>query len=136
MLLAIKKTWTSILTAIPIIIGVLLLIEILNPLLEKLYPKVFTGNLLLDPVLGALAGSLSFGIPVISYVTGGELLKLGVSLLAVTAFILSWSSVGIVTLPIESSCMGKKFAIARNSINFITSIIISILVLLTINALK
>jgi len=75
-----------------------------------------------------LAGSISFGIPVTSYIIGGELLKEGVSLLAVTAFILAWSTVGIAMLPLEISFLGKKFAIIRNVINFIFAIVIAVLV--------
>ena len=113
-------------------IGILLLISVLNPLFQKFYPIIFTGNYLIDPLIGAIAGSISFGIPIVSYVTGGELLKQGVSLLAITAFILSWSSVGIMMLPLEISILGKKFAIARNALNFVSSVIIAILTILTL----
>jgi hypothetical protein len=130
--IAFKKTFQSIKTALPIIIGILMLISILSPLLEKHYAKIFTGNYFLDPLIGAVVGSVSFGIPVVSYVTGGELLKNGVSLLAVTAFILAWSTVGIMMLPLEISNFGKKFAILRNSLNFISSIVIAILTIITL----
>jgi hypothetical protein len=118
--------------SLPMIVGILMLISILNPILEKYYSKIFTGNYFFDPLIGAIAGSVSFGIPIASYVTGGELLKEGVSLLAVTAFILSWSTVGIIILPLEIANLGKKFAILRNSLNFITSIIIAILTIITL----
>jgi hypothetical protein len=129
---ALDKTLNSVLISFPIIIGVLMLINFVNPFLQKFYPKIFTGNYFLDPFLGAVAGSVSFGIPIISYVTGGELLKEGVSLLAVTAFILSWSTVGVAMLPLEAANLGKRFAILRNAINFVASIAIAILVVLTL----
>lgn len=127
-----QKTLKNIKTVLPLIIGILMLISILNPLLQKYYLKIFTGNYFIDPLIGAIAGSVSFGIPVASYVTGGELLKDGVSLLAVTAFILAWSTVGTMFLPLEISNIGKKFAIYRNSLNFISSIIIAILTIITL----
>jgi len=43
-----------------------------------------------SPLIDTLIGTLSAGHPMISYVLSGELLKQGVSLYAVTAFILSW----------------------------------------------
>lgn len=129
---ALGKTLDSIVVSLPIIMGVLMLINFINPFLQKFYPKIFTGNYFLDPLLGAVAGSFSFGMPIISYVTGGELLKQGVSLLAVAAFILSWSTVGVAMLPLEAANLGKRFAILRNSLNFITSIAIAILVILTL----
>ena len=127
------KTLNSLKTSLPIIIGILMLINILDPMLQKFYPIIFTGNYIIDPLIGAIAGSLSFGIPVVSYVTGGELLKHGVTLLAVTSFILTWSTVGVVMLPLEITHLGKKFAIYRNLFNLITSIIISIITILILN---
>lgn len=129
---ALIKTFQNIKMSTPIVIGVLMLVNIINPLIQSYYPKIFTGNYFIDPLLGAIGGTLTFGIPVASYVTGGELLKEGVSLLAVTAFILSWSTVYFVMLPLEISYLGKKFAILRNVLNFITSIIIAILTVLTL----
>jgi hypothetical protein len=133
---AIIKTFNSFFSvSLPVIIGVLMLISLINPVFEKLYPVIFTGNYFTDPLIGTAFGTISFGIPVISYVTGGELLKQGVSLLAVTAFILSWSSVGTAMLPLEIMHLGKKFAIMRNSLNIAFSIIIAILTVLTLQLL-
>jgi hypothetical protein len=133
---AFYKTIRIIRIALPTIVGVLLFVSILSPLFQKYYPLIFTGNYILDPLIGAVAGSISFGIPIVSYVTGGELIARGVSLLAVTAFIISWSSVGIMMLPLEISNLGRKFAIVRNSLNFAASIIIAILTVLTIDILR
>ncbi|MBU4216620.1 hypothetical protein L6270_00525 [Candidatus Parcubacteria bacterium] len=133
---ALQKTVKNIKTALPIVVGVLMLFSLLNPLLEGLYLKIFTGDYFIDPLIGAIAGSISFGIPIASYVAGGELLRTGVSLLAVTAFILTWATVGMVMLPLEISIFGKRFAFVRNSLNFLSSIIIAILTVLTMNILK
>ncbi|MEI8344084.1 MAG: hypothetical protein WCF93_04000 [Candidatus Moraniibacteriota bacterium] len=124
---AFKKVLENIKISLPILIGVLLLLNLLQPLFEKYYSWIFTGNLIIDPLIGAVAGSLSFGIPVVSYLTGGELIKQGVTLLAVTAFIFSWTTVGIPMIPLESENLGKRFAIVRNGFNFIFSIFIAIL---------
>ena len=129
---ALLKTINNIKTSIPITLGVLMMVSLLNPLFQKYYPQIFTGNYFIDPLIGAVAGSFSFGIPIAAYVTGGELLKEGVSLLAVTAFILSWSTVYITLMPLEITTIGKKFAVLRNSLNFITSIIIAILTIITL----
>jgi len=133
---AANKTLQMFKTAFPVIIAVLLLISLLNPLLEKFYPQVFTGNYFVDPLVGAIVGSISFGIPVASYILGGELLKKGVSLLAIAAFLLSWSSVSIVMLPIEIASLGKKFAIVRNCWSFLTAIIIAILTIVTLKIIQ
>lgn len=136
MKIAVTKTINNIKTALPIVVGVLMLVNFVNPLLQNYYTKIFTGNYFIDPFIGAMLGSISFGIPVISYVTGGELIKEGVSLLAVTAFILTWSTVGIVMLPLEIASLGKKFAVLRNSFNFVIAIIIAVLTVLTLRLIQ
>ena len=115
---------------IPILVGVLLLANLLNNLLQKYYDSLFTGNYLKDTLVGALAGSFSFGMALTSYVVGGEFLQKGVSLLAVTAFIMTWTTVGVIMLPLEAKFLGRKFAIWRNVLNFIFAIVISILTVL------
>ncbi len=132
---SLQKTLKNIKTSIPIIIGVLLLVNLANPLFGNIYNKIFTGNYFLDPLIGAISGSISFGIPLTSYIAGGELIKGGVSLLAVTAFILAWTTVGIAMLPLEISFLGKKFALWRNFINFIFAIIIAIMTIATLKIL-
>lgn len=136
MKVALNKTIGNIKAALPIVVGILLLISLLNPLFEKYYAKIFTGNYLLDPFIGAIAGSLSFGVPIASYVTGGELLKGGVSLLAVVAFIFSWTTVGIPMLPLEAVHLGKKFALWRNAINFAGAILVAILTITTLKIIQ
>lgn len=113
--------------------GILLLISMINVLSNGTYSNIFTGSKFLDPLIGALAGSLSFGIPITSYVVGGELRTQGVGLLAVTAFILSWTTVGVAMLPLEAKFFGFKFALYRNIINFVFSIIVAILTVTTLN---
>jgi len=61
-----------------------------------------------------------------SYIIGGELLKNGVSLVAVLAFIVSWVTVGTVQLPAESLMLGRKFALLRNGISLIMAIAIAV----------
>ena len=124
---ALRKVLKNMEISLPILVGVLLLLNLLQPLFEKYYSKIFTGNWIVDPLIGAMAGSFSFGIPVVSYLTGGELMKQGVSLLAVTAFVFSWTTVGIPMIPLESQALGRKFAIVRNGFNFVFSVVIAIL---------
>ena len=130
---AIKKTIASYKQAIPIMFSILLLVNLINPLFKDIYPKIFSGNYITDPIIGALLGSISFGIPITSYVVGGELIALGISLLAVTAFIMTWTTVGIAMLPLEAKFLGKRFAVIRNSLNFVFSIIIAALTVFLLN---
>ncbi len=133
---ALLKTLSNLKIALPMIGGIFLLVNLVNPLFTGLYNKLFTGNFIIDPLAGAMAGSISFGIPLTSYVIGGELLKQGVSLIAITAFLLTWSTVGVVMLPLEAKYLGRRFAVIRNAVNFLMSIIIAIITVISVNLLN
>lgn len=87
---------------------------------------------LTDGLTGALFGSISTGNPLISYVLGGELLDQGFSLIAVTAFIVSWVTVGSIQLPAEILTFGRRFALVRNIVSFFFAMIIAWLTILTL----
>lgn len=113
-------------TSIPILVGILMLLSLLEMVFDQYYTKIFTGNWLLDPLVGTLVGSISVGVPVASYVIGGELLKQGITLIAVTAFVFSWTTVGVMLMPLEMKTLGKRFTLVRNGLNFVFSIVIAI----------
>lgn len=128
------KALNSLKQVVPIILGVIMLVSLSIAIIPKsFYRDIFTGNQILDPLLGAIFGSIAMGNPIISYIIGGELLEQGVSLLAITAFVLAWVSVGVVQLPAESLMLGKKFAITRNVISFLIALIIAVLVVFTLS---
>ena len=122
-------------STLPMLLSIVLLIGIFKTFVtSEMISTVFTGNLLTDPLLGAGIGSVSAGNPITSYIIGGELINEGVSLIAVTAFMVSWVTVGFIQFPAEAKILGKKFAIIRNLLNFIFSIIISLATVLTLEA--
>jgi len=129
---AIFKSVDTMKGSLPIMFSILLLINLFNLFGKDYYSKIFSGNLISDSFIGAIAGSFSFGIPITSYIVGGELLKEGISLIAITAFIMTWTTVGVAMLPLESKYLGKRFAITRNLVNFIFSIIIAVLTVVTL----
>jgi uncharacterized membrane protein YraQ (UPF0718 family) len=130
---ALAKTARGFGQMIPIMLGVILLISLASALApEGFHSYFFTGNVLLDSVAGASAGSVAVGNPITSYIIAGELLARGVSLVAVTAFILAWVTVGVVQFQAESMILGRRFAVKRNVVSFFTSIVIACLVVLTL----
>jgi len=123
--------------ALPMILGTILLISLISALVPKtFYTTVFSKNMLLDSLIGGIIGSISAGNPITSYIFGGEMLNQGIGLLAVTAFIVSWVTVGLIQLPAESVILGKKFAILRNITAFILSIFVAIATVLIMGAIK
>lgn len=120
----------------PVVLGIFMLVSLLfTAVPKKFYLGVFTENNILDSFLGALFGSVAVGNPVVSYVIGGELLSQGITLVAVTAFILSWITVGIFQLPVEAMTLGKRFAFLRNALSFLTALVIAILTVITLSFL-
>ncbi len=125
------KTARALWKMFPIILGTILLVSLISVLIPKnFYLKIFTGNSFFDSFLGSLIGSISAGTPMVSYILGGELLKQGVSFLAVTAFLVAWVTVGIIQLPAEMMILGKKFALLRNLSAFILAMIVAIITIL------
>jgi len=119
--------------SLPILMGVLMFLALVDTLIPKqAYRLMFPGNWFLDPLMGAVVGSISGGNPLRSYIIGGELRQEGVSMLAITAFIVSWVTVGIIQLPAEGLLLGKRFAIVRNVVSFCMSIVIAMVTVLTL----
>ncbi len=120
--------------ALPILLGVILLISLISTIIPKEYlSSIFNHNIWVNTLIATGLGSILAGNPINSYVLGGEFLSLGISLIAITAFLISWVTVGIVQLPAEIMMLGKKFAITRNILSFVFSIIIALLVVLVLN---
>jgi uncharacterized membrane protein YraQ (UPF0718 family) len=123
--------------ALPILLGVVLLLGLFRAFVSKQWiSSVFTGHLLKDTVTAGAIGSISAGNPITSYIIGGELLKDGVSLLAVTSFIVTWVTVGIVQLPAEATILGRRFAITRNILSFVLAILVSIATVTTVSIMQ
>ena len=123
---AIGKAGKGFSKTIPMILGTILLVSLASLIPSSFYLKIFQGTLL-DPIIGAIIGSISAGNPITSYIFGGEMIKQGVGLMAVTAFIVSWVTVGTIQFPAESMILGKRFALIRNLLSFISAIIIGAL---------
>jgi len=131
-----KKAGRSLYNSSPILFGVILLIGLINVAVPKsIYGKIFSKNIVIDLFLGSFIGSILAGNPTTSYILGGEFLKQGVSLLAVTSFLVAWVTVGIVQLPAESVLLGKRFAIWRNITAFFLSIVVAIITVMLLRIL-
>jgi uncharacterized membrane protein YraQ (UPF0718 family) len=131
------RAFKSLGTAIPTLLGVVLLLGLFLACVSKQFiASVFTGELFHDTVIGSAIGSIAAGNPISSYIIGGELMKGGVSLFAITAFIVTWVTVSIVQFPAEAAFLGKRFAVIRNSLGFILAIFVSIATVTTLTVLQ
>lgn len=128
------QTLNAVKMSFPTLVGILLLTSFMITVIpDTLYTQVFFGNNVIDAFVGAIAGSIAAGNPMTSYIIGGELVNNDVSMIAVTAFILTWVTVGTIQLPAEIVMMGKRFAVARNVVSFASAIVVSFLVAITLS---
>ena len=124
-------------TALPVMLGIILILGLFRTFISKeMILSVFTENTFQSTVMGAFIGSIFTGNPVTSYIIGGELIKEDVSLIAITSFIVSWVTVGIIQLPAEVEILGRRFAFARNILSFILSILVSIATVKTLMVIQ
>jgi hypothetical protein len=134
---SLKKTVRGFFSLLPIVLGMLLVTSLAMTLFAgHITGALFGHGFLVDTVIGALIGSVALGHPSASYILGGELLAAGVELGAVTAFLVTWVTVGITHLPAESLLLGRRFAVLRNVIAFVAALAIAGLVPLTLRFLS
>ena len=131
--LTLKKTAGGFWRLLPVLVGVLLLASLVVQVIPRLiHMGLFGHDDVTDSVVSALIASLSTGQPVVSYVLAGELQKAGIGLVAVTAFITAWVTVGIIPLPAEAVMLGWRFSLWRNLIAFLLSLLIAWLTVVTL----
>ena len=132
-----QKSALSFFAMAPLLLGVIGLVGLFQVLVTpKMLASLFRGNPLADTLIGTLTGALAAGNPVVSYLLGGELLAQGISLYAVTAFILSWVTLGFIQLPAEIEVFGGRFTLYRNILAFVFTMLIAVLTTLTLQALS
>ena len=134
---ALAGSLKSLYTILPMLFAVIGLIGLFQAMVTpKMLHAVFNGGVLHDTLAGTLAGGVSVGQPFFSYIIGGELLKEGISLYAVTAFILAWVTLGIVQLPLEWALFDGRFAIVRNLLSLLFALLIAFATVATLGTLS
>lgn len=133
---ALKKSALGFWAMTPLLIGVIGLVGLFQTLVTpRMLSSLFRGNAVVDTLIGTFAGSVASGNAVVSYLLGGELLAQGISLNAVSAFILSWVTLGFVHLPAEAEALGFSFTLYRNILAVIFTMIIAVMTSFTVQAL-
>ncbi len=113
---------------LPVMVGVIMLVGLFQAFVSRHWvASLFTGQPLFDAFFGAIFGSVLTGNPVNSYVIGKGLLDVSAGLAGITAFILTWVTVGLIQLPAEITAVGTRFALIRAGVVFALSIPISCL---------
>ena len=131
-----QKSALSFLALSPLLLGIIGLVGLFQVLVTpKMLAALFKGNGVIDTLIGTLAGATAAGNAVVSYLLGGELLKQGISLYAVSAFVISWVTLGLTQLPAEVEVFGGRFTLYRNILAFVFTMLIATLTTLTVQVL-
>ncbi|MEN8191045.1 MAG: permease [Thermodesulfobacteriota bacterium] len=127
-----KKSALSFLAMTPLLLGVIGLVGLFQTqVTPAMLASLFQGIPMVDTLIGTLAGATAAGNPLVSYLVGGELLEQGVSRYAVSAFILSWVTLGFIQLPVEVEVFGRRFTVLRNLLAFGFTMLIAVATTLT-----
>ena len=135
--LALAGSIKSLYTILPMLFAVIGLIGLFHATVTpEMIHTLFNGAPLHDTLIGTVVGGVSVGQPFFSYIIGNELLKEGISLYAVSAFILAWVTLGVVQLPLEWAIFGSRFTIVRNLLSFIFALLIALSTAATLSTLS
>ena len=131
------STFKSLYAMMPMLFAVIGLIGLFQAAVTpQMLHSLFSGSPLQDTIIGTAIGAVSVGQPFFSYIIGGELLKEGISLYAVTAFILAWVTLGVMQLPLEWAVFGGRFTVTRNLLGFIFALLIACATAITLSILS
>ncbi|BBG65906.1 conserved protein, permease-related [Hydrogenimonas sp.] len=133
---ALIQAMTGLASMFPMILAVIGLVGLFQVFISKeMLASLFTGDPVKDTIIGTVGGGIAVGQPIISYILGGELLEQGISMYAVTAFILAWVTLGVVQLPVEAGVLGVRFTVYRNILAFLSTLVVSIATVWTLDLL-
>ena len=131
------KALISFISITPMLIAVMGLVGLMQVYVTPDILSTFFGHgSLVDTLAGTLAGAISMGQGMISYVVAEGLMEQGVSHYALSAFILAWVTLGFVQLPAEASIFGVRFTFYRNVLTLLSTIIVAYATVLTVGALS
>jgi len=119
----------SLLKLLPLLIAVFGLVGLFQEFLPAQLVSSWLGESsgLMALLLGSTAGAVAIGPPLAAYPLAGSLLAAGAWPPAIAAFILSWISIGLITLPFEALVFGSRFALLRNGISFVAAMLCGLL---------
>ena len=129
-LLALKKAWTMFITVLPQFLAILLLVGLfLAGFEEETIQKIIgTESGVIGMIITSLIGTIALIPVLIAFPIASELIQNGAGLMQITVFISTLTTVGFVTLPLESKYLGKKVAVLRNMLAFSFSFVVSFII--------
>ena len=124
-LLSLKKAWKMFTGVLPQFIAILLFVgvalAVLSP--ETIRRMIGEETGFIGMLLASLVGAFSLVPVMIAFPIVSELLKSGAGIIQMAVFVSTLTTVGLITIPIETKYLGKKIAVLRNMLAFAFSFI-------------
>jgi len=108
---------------IPMLLGIIIIIAILKQTWIFELVKKYINNDFIWVILSSIFWSISAWNSLNSYIIANNFWDIENHILIISSFLISWVTVWIIQIPAESYFFWKKFAITRNILSFIFSII-------------
>lgn len=127
---ALKKAWKSFENILPQLLFILVIIGILLAVLSPSTISKVIGQQSgwLGIVIASIIGSVTLIPGFVAFPLAAALLKSGAGFMQIAVFISTLMMVGIATISIEIKCFGKKAVILRNSLAFVFSYVVAIVI--------
>lgn len=127
---ALLKAWKSLENILPQFLSILLLIgmilSILSP--ESISKLIGTQSGFAGVLVASIIGSITLVPGFVAFPLAAALLKNGAGFMQIAVFISTLMMVGIVTVPVEIKYFGKKATILRNTMAFVFSFIVAMVI--------
>jgi uncharacterized membrane protein YraQ (UPF0718 family) len=135
-ILALKKAGKSLLGILPQFLGIIVLIGLLLAVFDPATINRLIGasSGWLGVLLASVIGSITLIPGFIAFPTAAMLLKGGAGLVQIAAFVSTLMMVGIVTLPAEIGTFNRKFALLRNGLAYVFSLLVALVMGLVLRA--
>ena len=129
-MIALRKALKALENILPEFMVVILLVGVL---LAVMNPSVISSLIgedsgLLGMFLALLVGSVTLIPGFVAFPTAAMLLASGAGYMQIGGFISSLMMVGVVTIPVEKRFFGPKVTLLRNSMAFLFSIVVAIVI--------
>jgi uncharacterized membrane protein YraQ (UPF0718 family) len=126
---ALKIAGRRFINILPAFLLMLILVSIVLFLIPDTIISTYLGrdNKFIGVLLGSVIGSITLMPGFIVFPLAGILLKKGVLYMVLSAFTTALMMVGVLTYPIEKEYFGIKVTIMRNTICFLTALVVALI---------
>ena len=127
---ALKIAWKSFSNILPAFAGVLALVGlVLTVLSADIISKIVGANTgIIGMLITSIIGAITLIPGFVAFPLAASLLEIGAGVMQIAVFVSSLMMVGIVTLPLEIKCFGRRTAIFRNFLSYIFSFIVALII--------